>query len=104
MCPNCRAFISADDKVCPYCDVKLGPKPAPARESSDLIAGFIPHAGFTTFVILLINLGLYAATVVFSMKLGADNGLMDVDGRALVAFGAKYVPAIAAAQWWRLVT
>jgi len=38
------------------------------------------------------------------MKLGADNGLMDVDGRALVAFGAKYVPAIAAGQWWRLVT
>ena len=24
MCPNCRAFISADDRVCPYCEVKLG--------------------------------------------------------------------------------
>ena len=58
MCPNCRAFISADDRVCPYCDMKLGQRPAVRRESSDLIAGFIPHAGFTTFVILLLNLGL----------------------------------------------
>lgn len=104
MCPNCRAFISADDKVCPYCEVKLGPKPSAARESSDLIAGFIPHAGFTTFVILLINLGLFAATVVVSMNSGAENALMDVDGRVLVAFGAKFAPAIAAGQWWRLVT
>jgi rhomboid protease GluP len=84
--------------------VKLGARPAPRRESSDLIAGFIPHAGFTTFVILLINWGLFAATVVVSMNYGADNALMDIDGRALVAFGAKFAPAIAAGQWWRLVT
>ena len=104
MCPNCRAFISADDRVCPYCEVKLGTRQPARRESSDLIAGFIPHAGFTTFVILLINLGLFAATVVVSMNQGADNAIMDVDGRVLVAFGAKFVPAIAAGQWWRLVT
>jgi rhomboid protease GluP len=104
MCPNCRAFISADDRVCPYCEVKLGTRRPVRRESSELIAGFIPHAGFTTFVILLINLGLFAATVVVSMNHGADSAIMDVDGRVLVAFGAKFVPAIAAGQWWRLVT
>jgi rhomboid protease GluP len=104
MCPNCRAFISADDRVCPYCEVKLGTRQSVRRESSDLIAGFIPHAGFTTFVILLINLGLFAATVVVSMNQGADSAIMDVDGRVLVAFGAKFAPAIAAGQWWRLVT
>jgi rhomboid protease GluP len=104
MCPNCRAFINADDRVCPYCDVRLAARAEPRRQSSDLVAGFIPHAGFTTFVILVINLGLYAATVITSMKLGSDNPLMDIDGRALVEFGAKFPPAIAAGQWWRLVT
>ena len=77
MCPNCRAFISADDRVCPYCDMKLGQRPSVRRESSDLIAGFIPHAGFTTFVILLLNLGLYAATVVVSMQHGADDAVLN---------------------------
>lgn len=103
MCPNCRAFISSDDKVCPYCDMKLGPKAVERRDNSP-IAGFIPQAGFTTFVILLINLGLYIATVIFSMNLGAENALMQLDGRALILFGAKYPQAIAAGQWWRLVT
>ena len=105
MCPNCRAFITTDDKICPYCEMKLGPKAAVSREaSSGLIAGFIPHAGFTTFIILLINFGLYAATVVVSMKQGTDNAVMDLDGRTLVLFGAKFTPALAAGQWWRLVT
>jgi rhomboid protease GluP len=104
MCPNCRAFITTDDRVCPYCDFKLGPTAAARQKDTDPIAGFIPHAGFTTFVILLINLGLYAATVAASIKLGTEDAVMNVDGRALVMFGAKYVPAILDGQWWRLVT
>jgi membrane associated rhomboid family serine protease len=104
MCPNCRAFITTDDKICPYCDMKVGPRAVSREASPGLIAGFIPHAGFTTFIILLINLGLFAATVVMSKNLGSDNPVMDLDNRALVLFGAKYTPAIAAGQWWRLVT
>lgn len=103
MCPNCRAFITTDDRVCPYCEMKLGPK-AVVRDSPETIAGFIPHAGFTTFILLVINLGLYAATVVVSSKMGADNALMDVDGRVLVDFGAKFTPYIVLGQWWRLLT
>jgi rhomboid protease GluP len=104
MCPNCRAFITTDDRVCPYCDFKLGPSAAARQKDTEPIAGFIPHAGFTTFVILLINLGLYAATVAASMKYGHEDAVMNVDGRALVMFGAKYVPLIHEGQWWRLVT
>ena len=104
MCPNCRAFITTDDRVCPYCEFKLGPTAAARSRATEPIAGIIPHAGFVTFVILLINLGLYAATVIASNKFGGDNSVMDVDGRALVMFGAKYVPLIADGQWWRLVT
>jgi rhomboid protease GluP len=84
--------------------MKLGPRPAVRRESSELIAGFIPHAGFTTFVILLLNLGLYAATVVVSMQHGTDDAVLNVDGRVLAVFGAKIRNAILFGQWWRLVT
>ena len=101
MCPNCRAFISTDDKRVPVLRSEARTQAIRGAESSDLIAGFIPHAGFTTFVILLINLGLYAATVVVSMSSGVGRRVMDVDGRMLIGFGAKFVPAIVAGQWWR---
>lgn len=105
MCPNCRAFITTDDRVCPYCDFKLGPSAAARQRDTEPIAGFIPQAGFTTFVILLINLGLYAATVVVSLRqFGAEDAVMNVDGRALVLFGAKFIPLMAQGEWWRLVT
>lgn len=104
MCANCRAFISTDDRVCPYCDMKIGPRAVDRRDTSGMIAGFIPNAGYTTFLILLINFGLYAATVIVSMNLGAEDALMNVDNRALVLFGAKFYPLIQAGQWWRLVT
>ena len=42
MCPNCRAFITTSDKVCPYCDVELGRPIVQMRSSPDLIAGIIP--------------------------------------------------------------
>ena len=104
MCPNAGPLSAQTTGCVRTANARLAARAEPRRQSSDLIAGFIPHAGFTTFVILVINLGLYAATVIASMKLGSENPLMDIDGRALVEFGAKFPPAIAAGQWWRLVT
>ena len=44
MCPNCRAFITTDDKICPYCQVEVGPKAAvrlnPAGEGEDGVAAW----------------------------------------------------------------
>lgn len=102
MCPNCRAFISTDDRVCPYCETRVGPRAAD-RMPSDAAGGLIPHARFTTIVILLINFGLYAATTLYSMRTGGE-GLFDIDPRTLVIFGAKYPPLIAQGEWWRLIT
>lgn len=104
MCPNCRAFISADDRVCPYCEATVGPRAIERRTPSDVAGGLIPHARFTTTVILLINFGLYAATALYSMRHSGAESLFDVDGRTLLIFGAKYPPAIWQGQWWRLVT
>jgi rhomboid protease GluP len=103
MCPNCRAFITTDDKVCPYCGVRVGPRAVDRRNPGEILGGLIPHARFTTVLILLINTGLYVATALYSMRAGRG-GFMDIDGQTLVNFGAMFPPYIHAGQWWRLVT
>jgi rhomboid protease GluP len=102
MCPQCRAFISADDRVCPYCNSEVNPRPVYRRSTADDLGGLIPHARFLTIVLVLINTGLYIATVLASMRAGG--GAVDVDSQVLVNFGAKYAPEIAQGQWWRLIT
>ena len=104
MCPSCRAFITASDKLCPYCDFKIGPRAIERRTPADVFGGLIPHARFTTVVILLINTGLYAAMAIHSMQASGRGSIMDLDGRTLFDFGAKYGPAIRAGDWWRLIT
>jgi rhomboid protease GluP len=103
MCPQCRAFITTDDQICPYCQAQLTPRMAERRMPSDVLGGLIPHARFTTMMILLINTGLYIATAVHSARAGGGGGL-DVDAATLFDFGAKYRAAIMAGQWWRLIT
>lgn len=104
MCPHCRAFITTDDRVCPYCNTQVGPKAAERRATADALGGLIPHARFTTMMLILINAGFYIATVVYSMRANPQASAMDLDGQTLLAFGAKFGPAIAAGQWWRLIT
>jgi rhomboid protease GluP len=105
MCPHCRAFITSHDRVCPYCNEKVGPRPAErGTGGGSILGGFIPHAGFTTIMILLINGALYLATGLYSMSSGNGN-LVNIDGRTLAAFGAKVSPwIIYRGEWWRLVT
>ncbi len=103
MCPHCRAFITTDDKVCPYCQTKVGPRAIDVRSPSPILGGLIPQARFTTMVILMINFGLYVATTLYSMQAG-NKDLFSIDGQTLVAFGGKWVPFIARGEWWRLIT
>jgi rhomboid protease GluP len=102
MCPNCRAFITSDDKVCPYCDLRLGER-AVDRRSPSAVSGIIPAARFTTVLILLINGGLFAATAIYSSRVTGQAGF-DIDGQTLLLFGAKSREFIQAGQWWRLLT
>ncbi len=97
MCPHCRAFITTSDRVCPYCNEKVGPRAVERREPGAILGGFIPHARYTTIIILVINFGLFVATSVYGGNVG--------EGRALIAFGAKQRLLIFTYhQWWRLVT
>jgi rhomboid protease GluP len=104
MCPHCRAFITANDKICPYCNMPVGPRAVDRRDAGPILGGLIPHAQFTTSIILLLNFGLYAATAMHSMRSG-DGGWMGIDGQTLLAFGGKSRVAILYyGQWWRLLT
>jgi len=105
MCPNCRAFITTKDKVCPYCDVKLGQRAVDRRSPADALGGLIPAARFTTAVILMINFGLFLVTAVYSMRQGNASAFMGIDGRTLLLFGAKHgMLVLGEGDWWRLIT
>lgn len=92
MCPNCRAFVTTSDKVCPYCEVPLGPPAVQRRSSGDALGGLIPHARFTTTMILLVNAILFIAD-----NLGPWRGV-------LTQWGASMPAGMMGGQWWRLIT
>jgi rhomboid protease GluP len=97
MCPHCRAFITAADRTCPYCNERVGPKAVDFRNAGEMIAGWIPQARFVTTLLLIINGGLFLATSMFPG--GASNP------GVLYAFGAKENEAIFQGhEWWRLIT
>src|SRR5581483_11403945 len=91
MCPNCRAFVTTSDRVCPYCEVSLGTRPVDRRNPGEILGGLIPQARFTTVMILLINTALFLAQYV-----SPESGLMQ--------WGASIPAPLMHGQWWRLIT
>lgn len=91
MCPNCRAFVTTDDKVCPYCDAKMGAKAVDRRSAGEVFGGFIPAVRFTTIIILLINTGLFIADYLFPQA-------------GIKQFGASVPSVLMQGQWYRLIT
>ncbi|HTC34561.1 MAG TPA: rhomboid family intramembrane serine protease [Bryobacteraceae bacterium] len=91
MCPNCRAFVTSGDKVCPYCQAPIGARAVEQRNAGEILGGLIPHARFTTIVILLINTALYLAEY-----LSPQSGITRA-GESLPAFMMQ-------GEWWRLIT
>src|SRR5262245_33264752 len=104
MCPNCRAFIEPSDRRCPYCEVEIGPRAVDARNPTDILGGLIPHARFTTIMILFVHTALFLATVIVSMQKGKEGAIFDIDTYTLFDFGAKLGRQVMEGQWWRLVT
>lgn len=92
MCPHCRAMITLDEKVCPYCDAKLGSRAIDLRVPNDLLGGLMPGNRFVTSMLLLVN-GLIFLTLFLS-----ENSYFLVsawkDGRGILIRG----------ELWRLIT
>ena len=103
MCPGCRAFITTDDRICPYCNAEQGARAIDLRVPADLLGGLIPHARFTTAVILLVNIGLYIAMLSYGSQTGRPGGF-DPTFDALFDFGGKARVQIVRGEWWRLIT
>jgi rhomboid protease GluP len=105
MCPHCRAFITTSDRVCPYCNERVGPSPVEKHsEGVQVLGGIIPHVRFNTALILLINVGLYLACALYSMQAGNSQAFWNIDTITLRRFGSKWNQALLFGQWWRLVT
>lgn len=106
MCPNCRAFISTSDRVCPYCGVQLGPRAVDMRPSQ-FASAFIPRGNTTSIIFLVINIAFFLAEELVNYRLShattapAGSGLST---GVMILFGAKYAPLIHRGQWWRLIT
>jgi rhomboid protease GluP len=96
MCPNCRAFITISDRVCPYCGVQLGPRAIDMR-ASQFASSFLPRANLTAMILIAINVAFFLA------ELALSKGL-NVNGQVALLLGAKYGPFIREGQWWRLIT
>ncbi len=102
MCPNCRAFISTSDRVCPYCNVQLGPRAIDLR-GAELAASFLPRANSTSVIILAINVSFFLLElVVNSTVFGGSPQVLQLG--TLVTLGAKFSPLISQGQYWRLIT
>jgi rhomboid protease GluP len=52
----------------------------------------------------MVNSAIYAALVFVSGQAGNENSLMSIDSRSLILYGANFAPAVAAGEWWRLIT
>ena len=89
MCPHCRAFITSKDRVCPYCNETVGPRAVDRRPDAALLGGLIPAARFNTVLILVINFGIYIATMLNPSI---------TDAGVKLGFHHPYF------EWWRLVT
>lgn len=91
MCPNCRAFITTSDKVCPYCQIRLRPRAVDRRNPGQIMGGLIPQARFTTVMILLVNVALFLI-----QQFIPQSGITEA---------GQSVPAVLMqGQWWRLIT
>src|SRR5258708_39999537 len=100
MCPHCRAFITDKDRVCPYCHEQVGARAIDRRSPADALGGLIPHGRVTTSMILLLNVGLFIATVVLSMKSDNTGAVMALALSTLSPFGAKYRARICSRAGW----
>lgn len=71
--------------------MKVGDRAVDRRNPGEILGGLIPHARFTTMIILLINTALFLGDYV-----SPQSGLMQA--------GASIPAAMMHDQWWRLIT
>lgn len=102
MCPNCRAFITIDDRVCPYCGVQLGPRAVDMR-ASQFAESFLPRGSQASVIILAINVSFFLLELFINYSL-YGNPPSFISQQTLILMGAKFGPFVNGGQYWRLIT
>lgn len=110
MCPHCRALIDRNASVCPLCGEKTGSRRARGPSAApERVLGVIPIPSTATSVIVGVTIAVYALSWYMTASSAAAQldqapSMGGISGEVLYRLGAKFGPAIAAGQWWRLVT
>jgi rhomboid protease GluP len=95
MCPNCRAFITISDRVCPYCEANVGPRAVDLRPNA-FAASFLPSANLSAIIILAINFVFFMVELALSHSLAGPDPSLDA--------GITYAPFVVRGQVWRLIS
>jgi rhomboid protease GluP len=95
MCPNCRAFITIGDRVCPYCEANVGPRAVDLRPNA-FAASFLPSANLSAIIVLAINFAFFCGQLALSHSMVNADQQLDV--------GQTYGPLVFHGQWWRLIS
>lgn len=100
MCQACRALVDPSANPCPMCGRESVPSLS-ARINATTGSAF-----FISFVILTINILLFVlmAVVEINNGKGGEAFIQSASNEVLDDFGALVPSAVAAGQWWRLVT
>jgi len=105
LCPACGALVGINATRCHQCGTNL--RFSLAAISKGLSEFFGGHAPVTS-AILILNVVMFAATLMGTFKAGGGGGLSilwGMDGESLFRLGASYGPSIFAKhEWYRLVT
>ena len=95
MCPNCRAFITIRDRICPYCEAQVGPRAVDLRPNA-FAASFLPSANLSSIIVLAINVAFFFGELALSHSTTMINPYLDV--------GQEYAPWVFHGQAWRLIS
>jgi rhomboid protease GluP len=103
MCPACGNLVGISATRCPACGTSVNFSLAAAGRG---VSGFFGGNAPATTVILIVNVLMFAVSLLTSVQQGADLGLTaGVSQDVLYRMGASYYPAIFVGhQWFRLVT
>ncbi len=108
MCPNCRALVPREARVCSECSSSLTHVAAPGV--GRLFTNIFPGVTTATSLILLVNGLLLVVLLAIQIRAtGGESGVLggifsSFDGRLLVRVGSGASGLTFAGEWWRLIT
>ena len=103
MCPNCRALVGVDEKICSFCNMKLGYR---ASGIGKLIQNIAPNFAPVSYSLLTTNFIFFVLIFIAERDLTTqDLGqlLKGGNSRTLAMWGADVALLVnQGGQWWRL--